>query len=133
MHYVKAGKYLDSVTQAEKNGIRKVEANFITEALKESKVSPIHKGGSKGLAKNYRPVTLTSHPVKILYCNGKSNKRKIGRDLKISTAFNDGQHGFKKGHSCFSQLLLHHEALLEDMRNEKDVDVVYLDFAKVFY
>ncbi|XP_042242362.1 uncharacterized protein LOC121879676 [Homarus americanus] len=35
MHYVKAGKYLDSVTQAEKNGIRKVEANFITEDIRE--------------------------------------------------------------------------------------------------
>ena len=29
-------------------------------------VSPVHKGGSRGSAKNYRPVALTSHLIKVL-------------------------------------------------------------------
>ena len=28
-------------------------------------VSPVHKGGCRGVAKNYRPVALTSHNVKV--------------------------------------------------------------------
>ena len=28
-------------------------------------ISPVHKGGSRGIAKNYRPVALTSHIVKV--------------------------------------------------------------------
>ena len=32
---------------------------------KTANVAPIHKGGSKGKAKNYRPVALTSHVIKI--------------------------------------------------------------------
>ena len=28
-------------------------------------ISPLHKGGSRGLPKNYRPVALTSHIVKV--------------------------------------------------------------------
>ena len=28
-------------------------------------ISPVHKGGSRGLPKNYRPVALTSHIVKV--------------------------------------------------------------------
>ena len=33
--------------------------------LKTANIVPIHKGGSKGEAKNYRPVALTSHIIKI--------------------------------------------------------------------
>ena len=28
-------------------------------------ISPVHKGGRRGVAKNYRPVALTSHIVKV--------------------------------------------------------------------
>ena len=28
-------------------------------------VSPVHKGGSRGVPKNYRPVALTSHLIKV--------------------------------------------------------------------
>merc|ERR1712029_702270 len=37
----------------------------ITGIYKTANVSPIHKGGIKGEAKNYRPVALTSHAIKI--------------------------------------------------------------------
>ena len=45
-------------------------------------------------------------------------------------AFNEGQHDFRKGRSCLSKLVVHQEALLEDIDKGKNVNVIYLDFAK---
>ena len=45
---------------------------------------------------------------------------------------NNGQHGFRKHRSCLSQLLVHHEGILENIREGNNADVIYLDFAKAF-
>ena len=45
---------------------------------------------------------------------------------------NPDQHGFRTGHSCISQLLVHYETIIEKLQHSADVDVVYLDFAKAF-
>ena len=37
----------------------------IPDILKTGNIVPIHKGGSRGEAKNYRPVALISHIIKI--------------------------------------------------------------------
>ena len=42
-----------------------LDSNIIPEDLLLVFISPIHKGGSRGVAKNYRPVALTSHIVKV--------------------------------------------------------------------
>ena len=42
-----------------------LDSSEIPEIYKTANVAPIHKGGSKGEAKNYRPVALTSHIIKI--------------------------------------------------------------------
>ena len=50
-----------------------------------------------------------------------------GRNL-----FNDGQHGFRRGRSCLSQLLEQHQYLINILENKKVADVVHLDFSKAF-
>ena len=45
-----------------RNSIDKCE---IPDILKLAHVTPIHKGGSRMIPKNYRPVSLTSHIMKI--------------------------------------------------------------------
>ena len=45
---------------------------------------------------------------------------------------NPKQHGFCSGRSCLSQLLEHHNKILEELEKSKNVDVFYLDFAKSF-
>ena len=45
---------------------------------------------------------------------------------------NPKQHGFRSGRSCFSQLLEHHNKILEELETLNNVDVIYLDFAKAF-
>ena len=46
--------------------------------------------------------------------------------------FNKNQHGFRAGRSCVSQLLEHQMKILSYLEEGKEVDVVYLDFAKAF-
>ena len=45
---------------------------------------------------------------------------------------NPKQHGFCSGRSCLSQLLEHHNKILEELEKSNNVDVIYLDFAKAF-
>ena len=52
--------------------------------------------------------------------------------MEKTNAFNEGQHGFRKGRSCLSQLLAHQESLVQDISKGTNLDVIYLDFAKAF-
>ena len=45
---------------------------------------------------------------------------------------NPKQHGFRSGRSCLSELLEHHNKILEELEKSINVDVIYLDFAKAF-
>ena len=44
----------------------------------------------------------------------------------------DGQHGFRGLRSTLTQLLSYWDTLLEDLEQDKGVDVVYTDFSKAF-
>ena len=72
--------------------------------LKSSVVIPVYKGGSKQHAKNYRPVALTSHLVKLFE---KILRNHIVQFIESNQLLNPNQHGFRAGHSCLSQLLHH--------------------------
>jgi len=97
--------------------------------LKLSLIVPIHKGDSTAMAKNYRPVALTSHLVKIFE---KVIRKHIVKYLEDNASFNQSQHGFRSGRSCLSQLLAHYEKILSELEEGHNVDVIYLDFAKAF-
>ena len=45
---------------------------------------------------------------------------------------NPKQHGFRSGRSCLSQLLEHHNKILEELEKSNNVDVINLDLAKAF-
>ena len=45
---------------------------------------------------------------------------------------NPKRHGVRSGRSCLSQLLEHHNKILEELEKSNNVDVIYLDIAKVF-
>ena len=95
----------------------------------KANVSPIFKKGDKHLAENYRPVSLTSVPCKLL-------EHIICRHLmthleteKILTTLN---HGFRKGFSCETQLITTINDLCKNMERKKQTDVAILDFSKAF-
>ena len=96
---------------------------------KEQTIAPIHKKGSKSVAANYRPISITSHVVKIF-------ERIIRKQLVHYLDENDllcsNQHGFRAGKSCLSQLIAHIDNILDNGMQGLETDVIYLDFAKAF-
>ena len=97
--------------------------------LKTANVVPIHKGGSRGAPENYRPVALTSHLIKFFE---RVLRKHIVSYMDENGLFNQGQHGFRHGRSCLSQLIAHFDHITQLLEKGQNVDVVYLDFAKAF-
>ncbi|CAL4178680.1 unnamed protein product [Meganyctiphanes norvegica] len=108
---------------------KSMDEGKIPDIFKLAYVAPIHKGGSKLKPEQYRPVSLTSHIMKVFERVLKVN---IMEHLVTQKLINPGQHGFVPGRSTQTQLLQHYcdvyEALAEGIR----IDTVYLDFAKAF-
>ena len=76
--------------------------------LKRAIITSIYKGGSRNLPKNYCPVALTSHLIKLLE---KTLAKNIHHFLETHQRMNPKQHGFRSGRSCLSQLLEHHNKI----------------------
>ena len=108
---------------------KSMDQGRIPQILKTAHIIPIHKGGSRGIAKNYRPIALTSHLIKIFE---KVVRKKIVDYMELHGLFNSSQHGFRMGRSCLSQLIAHYDRILELLENGGNVDVIYIDFAKAF-
>ena len=87
------------------------------------------KKGSKGLAENYRPVSLTSHLIKVFE---RVFRKKMIKFIEDNMLLSNNQHAFRRGRSCISQLLQHWDEILHSLQNNVNIDVVYLDFAKAF-
>lgn len=96
---------------------------------KEANVIPIFKGGSRNITANYRPVSLTSQLCKVF--------ETLVRDemvifLEKHKLIKDSQHGFRKGRSCLSNLLLFLDTVTDNLEKGLSTDVIYLDLAKAF-
>lgn len=59
-------------------------------------------------------------------------KERLISYLDYYDKLNDNQHGFRGGQSTFSQLLEHHNIIIEALEGGNNVDIVYLDMAKAF-
>ena len=92
-------------------------------------VIPIFKKGDKTDPANYRPVSLTSVPCKIMEHIIFSSAMNHFDDNKILSSY---QYGFRKNHSCEQQLINTTEDLAK-IRDQKDqADVLILYFSKAF-
>lgn len=96
---------------------------------KRANVTAIFKKGSKEVAGNYRPISLTSHICKVLEA--------LIRDVVVDhiqryKLINESQHGFVKGRSCLTNLLSFFEDITALVDKGEPVDVIYLDFQKAF-
>jgi hypothetical protein len=92
-------------------------------------ITCVFKKGDTHAAENYRPVSLTSIPCKLLEHIICKHMLKHLEKYKVLTSLN---HGFRSGHSCETQLLV----LLHDFLKSHDAaiqtDVAILDFSKAF-
>ena len=92
-------------------------------------ISSAFKKGDRHLAENYRPISLTSVPCKVLEHVICKNLMNHFDKHSLLTNLN---HGFRSGYSCETQLLTTAQDLLTSFENGKQVDVAILDFSKAF-
>ena len=92
-------------------------------------VAPIFKKGDPLAPSNYRPVSLTSIPCKLLEHIVHSN---IINHLSEQKILCDHQHGFRKKRSCETQLVSFADDLAKNLAYGVQTDCIFLDFAKAF-
>jgi Reverse transcriptase (RNA-dependent DNA polymerase) len=101
----------------------------VPEEWKLANVVPIYKKGSKAVAGNYRPISLTCICCKVMESILKED---IVQHLKRNNIISKSQHGFTRGRSCTTNLLEFMEHVTKAADTGQAVDVIYLDFAKAF-
>ena len=94
---------------------------------KSANITPVHKGDKKELVENYRSISLLPIPAKCL--------ERIVYDAICDHIFpylTEWQHGFIKGRSCVTQMILTHHHWAKALDDRCQVDVAFLDFSKAF-
>lgn len=101
----------------------------IPDDWKAGKVVPVFKSGNKDSPLNYRPISLTSVPCKIMehviYTH-------VMNFLDSNQFFHSSQHGFRRNFSCETQLALFLHDLHTYLDSNCQTDAIFLDFAKAF-
>ena len=106
-----------------------IPTGSLPDKWKSGQITPIFKKGDKQRAKNYRPVSLTSIPRKILE---QLIREGILNHLMTNNLLTKCQHGFIRGRSCVTQLLAVLDIWTEIMARRGNIDCIYLDFSKAF-
>ena len=120
----------DEITPAAAAIIRQtINDGCIPDRWRDAWVTPVFKKGGRNDPANYRPVSLTCIMSKLAEHVICTHLRGHLDDKGILTPAN---HGFRKGHSCESQLLLTTHDLLKSRDAKHQVDVGILDFSKAF-
>ena len=78
---------------------KSVNEGIVPNSCKLGNIIPIHWGKSRAIAKNYRPVALTSLLVKTFE---KIVHKQLVQYFDEHEMFNDSQHGFRSSRSCLS-------------------------------
>jgi hypothetical protein len=104
-----------------------IDNGKVPTAWKTAHVTPIHKTGPADESSNYRPISLTSIPCKMLehivlhYLN-----------TTLDNVLHSRQHGFRSGLSCETQLCSTYHDLANSVNNSSCTHAVALDFKKAF-
>ena len=106
-----------------------LDSGEIPKVLKLAYVTPVHKGDSRSLPENFRPVSLTSHLIKTLE---RVIRKSLVSHLERNGFMDENQHGSREKRSTLSQLLQHHDEILKALEQGENIDSIYTDFAKAF-
>jgi len=96
---------------------------------KKATVILIPKGGDRSLVTNYRPVSLISVVCKQIEHVIASYLRHV---WDINNWLYEGQHGFRPGYSCESQLITVCQDIAHSLENGDRIDAIIIDFSKAF-
>ena len=92
-------------------------------------ITPVYKKGNVHKASNYRPVSITCVICILLehiIC------KHISNHMEKHNLMNSLQHGFRKRHSCETQLLLTLDDLIMSYNRKTQADVGVLEFSRAF-
>jgi hypothetical protein len=108
---------------------KSLDSGMVPADWRTARVVPIFKKGARGDPGNYRPVSLTSVPCKLLESIIKDD---IMEHLSSNNLIKNSQHGFLPGRSCTTNLTIFLDTLTKITDKGKAADVFYLDFSKAF-
>ena len=108
---------------------KSLESSELPDEWKKGKITALFKKGSKKVASNYRPVSLTSIVCK---CLEKIVRERIISFMKNEKLFSNRQYGFISGRSTQLQLLEVLDKWTEALDEGHLIDCVYMDYAKAF-
>ena len=108
---------------------RSLEEGVLPDVWKLSRVVPIFKEGTKSVPLNYRPVSMTSMPCKVME---KMLVDHIVEYLEENNLLAHCQFGFRQGRGVEDQLLLMYGEVVAKVDSGEVVDVIYLDLSKAF-
>ena len=98
-------------------------------SIKQAKITPVHKKGSRLNVDNYRPISLLSNINKIFE---KLMYKRIYNFLSVQQSFFEMQFGFREKHSTFHALASLTELVRESLDKNKFVCGIFIDLKKAF-
>ena len=104
-------------------------SGLIPGPLKTQYVTPVFKKGDQTDAANYRPISITSHIIKVFE---RVIRKQLVSYMENNNLLSNKQHGFRKKRSCLTQLIDHVDHILKALNSGDEVDTIYLDYAKAF-
>lgn len=106
-----------------------INNNAIPGDWKKANVIPIYKGGNRSVVGNYRPVSLTSVVCKLMEHAIAGYLRHV---WETSGWLYEGQHGFRPGYSCESQIVTVCQDIADSLDEGVRTDAIIIDFSKAF-
>ena len=106
-----------------------IDNKYLPQDWRKANITPIYKKGDKSCPANYRPVSLTSIPCKVLE---HIIYHHIFAHIDRHDLLSDARHGFRRRRGCETQLAMLIEDVASALDSSDQIDFMILDFRKAF-